>query len=316
MALLKKKEKKGVSAGLAIMTNGIYYLEVTGTGSGWGLSINNYQFVSYPRTAVKQDSLMDHKAVIESIKDLSSKLGSFSCALSLGFPSRDVMIKNVDLPAMDLSMAKEAIQWEFDKYFPYPATEAFYDVSAVDVPNSDSGEIIHLLVAAVRKKKLEAFLSDIRDLGIKIKSMEPNNVAAFRGMVRDGRGSGDGYMVLVVYPWSIHLAIGFRDSSLFYRTVPLSQETVIGLDEMTNRVISESKATVNYVKTVFREIKVGSVVLGGDPSIRGHLKEKLSAEMGIAVDIADPWRIWNITGAPNESGESEAAVGLAVRDLI
>lgn len=313
MVFWKKKDKKDDLAGLAIMTSGIYYLELSRDGSG--LSIKKYQFVSYPRVAVRQDSLVDHKAVIEAIGDLSSKIGDFPCPISLGFPSREVMIKNVDLPAMDLAIAKEAIQWEFDKYFPYPVAEAFYDVSAVDVPFSDSEDTTHLIVAAVRKKKVEGLLAGIRDLGISVKSLEPNNVATFRAMVKGSRESEDGYMVLVVSSESIQLVIGFHDSSLFYRSVPFPSESVMGVEELLNRVVSEAKATINYVKTIFREIKVTSIILGGDPSVGDQLKERLGAEMAIPVEIADPWRIWNISGAPSEPGESEVAVGLAVRDL-
>lgn len=313
--LKKKKEKKGSQAGLAIMNSGIYYLEVSGTGSGWGLSINNYQFVGYQKTAVSQDSLTDHKAVLGAVKELMNKIGSFPCPLSLGFPSRDFMIKNVDMPSMDITMAREAIQWEFDKYFPFSAAEALYDVSSMDAPGTAGADSTHFLVAALRKKKVDQLLLGLRDIGMKLKSMEPNNVATFRAMIRNGPSLGEGYLVLVIYPWAIHLAVGFHDSCLFFRSVPLSQESSMSTEEMTNRVVSESRATINYIKTVFREIKIGSIYLGGDSSIVTQIKEQIGSEMAVSVEIVDPWRIWNVTNAPNEAGESEAVIGLAVRDL-
>lgn len=146
-------------------------------------------------------------------------------------------------------------------------------------------------------------------------SMEPNNVAAFRTAVGNGLIPEQGYLVLLVYSDGVQFVIGYRESSLFYRAVPFPPELSLGLEELGNRVVSEIQATLNYIKTIFRDLSIATIVLGGDPSVRGTLKEKISSSMSVPVLTVLPWENWNIVGAPEESGEIESVVGLAVRNL-
>lgn len=314
MAFWNRKKAKDAMAGLAMMTSGIYYLELGREGEG--LSVKRQEFVGYSRAGVKQDALVDPMAVLDSVSELSTRIGGFSCPVSIGLPSRDFMIRNVDLPHMDLPMAKDAVQWDFEKHFPYSVTEALYDVSGIDLPSGEKDEMVHLLVASVRRKKIEPLLDGLKAHRLPMLSMEPNNVAAFRAMV--GRGvavdSGKGYMVLMVYSDGVQFVIGFRESSLFYRAVPFPAELAMGMDELGNRIVSEIQATLNYIKTIFRDLNIGSIILGGDHSVRAILNERISDNMDIPVMVVSPWQNWNISGAPEESGESESVVGLAVRD--
>lgn len=315
MAFWKRKKTKDAVAGLSIMTSGIYYLDLVREGEG--LSVKRQEFVGYSRAAVKQNGLVDPMAVLDSVYELSAKIGGFSCPVSIGLPSRDFMIRNVDLPNMDLPMAKEAVQWDFEKHFPYPVTEALYDVSNVDLPSgNDKEDTVHLLVASVKRSKIEPLLDGFKAHGVPMLSMEPNNVAAFRAMVGKGYESEQGYMVLMVYSEGVQFVIGFKDSSLFYRAVPFPADLAMGIDELGNRVVSEIQATLNYIKTIFRDLPIGSIVLGGDHSVREVLRERISRSMETPVLVVSPWQNWNIAGAPEESGESESVVGLAVRDLL
>ncbi len=313
MAFWKRKRNKDTMAGLAIMTSGIYYLELSRDGEN--LKIAKQEFVGYARAAVRQGSIHDSSAILDSISELSFRIGGFTCPVSLGLPSGDFMIRNVDLPAMDLSMAKDAVQWDFEKHFPYPVAEALYDVSGVDLPSKESEDVVHLLVASIRKKKIEPLLDGLKAQGVPMSSMEPNNVAAFRAAVGNGLVPERGYLVLLVYSDGVQFVIGYRESSLFYRAVPFPPELSLGLEELGNRVVSEIQATMNYIKTIFRDLSIGTIVLGGDPSVRGTLKERISSSMSVPVLTVHPWENWNIVGAPEESGEIESVVGLAVRNL-
>lgn len=313
MVFWKRNKGKDSLAGMAIMTSGIYYLELSRDGEN--LKIAKQEFVGYSRSAVRQSSISDPSTILESINELSSKIGGFSCPISLGLPSGDFMIRNVDLPAMDLGMAKDAVQWDFEKHFPYPVTEALYDVSGVDLPSKENEDVVHLLVASIRKKKIESLLDGLKVQGVPMASMEPNNVAAFRTAIGKGVVSEQGYLVLLVYSDGIQFVIGYRESSLFYRAVPFPPELALGLSELGNRIVSEIQATLNYIKTIFRDLSVATVVLGGDTSVREALKEKVSSSISIPVLTVHPWENWNIVGAPEESGEIESVVGLAVRNL-
>ncbi|MCF4113540.1 MULTISPECIES: type IV pilus biogenesis protein PilM [Dethiosulfovibrio] len=314
MSFWKKNRKKDGFAGLAIMTNGIYYLELL--RSDTDLAVNRYEFISYSHGAVKQDSLVDQEEAVRAIGELSDRIGGFGFEVALGIPSRDVMIKNVEFPDMDLEMAKDALHWNFDKNFPYDASEALYDADVIELPDGGKQDRVHLVVAAVRRSKIQGFLERLRDDGLPLSSMEPNNVAAFRAISRGMSIYDHGYIVLIIAAESLQMMIGYRESSLLFRSVPFPTDSVMSMEELSNRVVSEIQATGNYVRTLFRGINLSTVLLAGDVSVRGPLVDRLKTEFNFSVDIVDPWLRCGITGAPDEAGEADVVVGLAARNLI
>ncbi|MCF4150388.1 pilus assembly protein PilM [Dethiosulfovibrio sp. F2B] len=313
MALWNRKKTKNGFAGLAIMTNGIYYLEILRSNSM--LTVNHYEFVSYGHGAVKQDSLVDQDEVERAIKELSDRIGGFSFDVSLGVPSRDVMIKNVDFPDMDTEMAKDVLHWEFDKNFPFDASEALYDSDVIELPDGGKQDRVHLVVAAVRKSKMQGFLEKLVESGVPLSSVEPNNVAAFRAISKGMSSSEQGYMVLIIAAESIQVMVGFRESSLLFRSVPFPADSMMSLDELSNRVVSEIQATGNYVRTLFRGIQLDTVLFAGDMSVREQIVKRLEDEFDFSVKSVDPWLKWGISDSPEETGDSDVVVGLAVRDL-
>lgn len=312
----KRKAKCSSNAGLAIMSNGLYYLELD-TGDLSNLKLLKYEFVGYSNRAVEQSTFVDMRPIKDALEDLVSRIGTFPCSVNVGIPSREVMIKNVDFPKMEMSMVREALHWEFDKYFPYPVLDALYDVVPVDLPARETDdENMHLLVASIQRNKIESFLEYFKEAGISINSIEPNGVPAFRSTIRGIAPENSGYIVLLPFATELQLMVGYRESGLFYRVVPLRMDgNIISVEDIANRAIVEIQATLNYIRSLFRGFTVESIILGGDLSVREGLVNKISTSLEFKVISTNPWTNWNISGAPEEAGDSESVVGLAVRDL-
>ncbi|PIE54975.1 MAG: hypothetical protein CSA35_03690 [Dethiosulfovibrio peptidovorans] len=310
--LWKTKEKSKSRAGLTLMAGGLYYLELEAQGRF--PSVVQYQFVSYPKPAMNQESLVDVSAAVDAIKELSGRIGGFSCPVALGIPSRDVMMRNIEMPAMELAMAKEALFWEFEKHFPYPASEALYDVAPIDLPGPPS-ELSPLLVVSVRQERIQPLLDAASLMDIPLSAVEPNSTAIFRATMKGFPLQDKGSLLLVVSSDAIQIVIGYQESCLFYRAVPFAPGAG-SVDAIITRLISEIQATVNYIKTLFRHIQIGGIVFAGDRSLKDHVTPRLEQQFQMDVHVADPWNNWSISGAPDEPGDSEAVVGLAVRDMI
>lgn len=316
MFLKRKNKKQNKSAGLAIMSNGLYYLELDVSDPA-KLRLLKYEFAGYSNLAIKQGVLVDLSPVKAAIEDLRARIGDFSCPVNIGIPSRDVMIKNAEFTRMETSMIKEAFYWEFEKYFPYPAIDAIYDLTTVDFPGQkDEDENVHILVAAMKRSKIEPLFEHCKNQAIAINSIEPNVVPAFRSAAKNVVPLDSGYILLLAFAHELQLTIGYKDNGLFYRVVPLSlDDSPVTSDEIGDRVLVEIQATLSYVSSLFRDIKIESLILGGDISIRDILNTKLSDALDFKIVTSNPWVNWNIYGAPEESGDSESVIGLAVRDL-
>ena len=113
-------------AGLSLQSDAFRFVELEGSASSLKLK-KSASFLA--AGAIRRDSLADLKALQDGLKSLLFNAGgSFGCPVVLGLPSRDVMIRLVDLPEMPLDDAREALKWDFEKYFPFPYADAAVDV--------------------------------------------------------------------------------------------------------------------------------------------------------------------------------------------
>lgn len=249
-----------------------------------------------------------------SIKDMLG--GVWPRSVVIGIPSRDVLLRIVEMPPMEVDDAREALKWDFDKYFPFPYGEATFDLGIIATPGDADRENQKYIVAAARMYVVQSLLDIARKVGIKAEAVEPVNVALFRcarGLIpRPSVGS----MVVSVGRNSSQIVVGFEDNGILYRTLLVGGETSSGSGESFAAVAREVSSTFTYLGSQFREMKVEEIILGGDYSDDQSLKDSIESVASIPVVVSDPWSTWGIRGAPEQSTGWESSIGLAVRSLL
>jgi len=221
----------------------------------------------------------------------------------------------VEMPSMDASDAREALKWDFDKYFPFPYADATFDLGPINTLGEGARESARYVVAASRLHVVNSLLDIARRAGIKVAAVEPANVALYRCAGGSNRGPAEGSMVVSVGRSSSQIVVGYGGDGVLYRTLLVGGETLPGPGAPFAPVAREVSSTFTYLGSQFREMRVDEIILAGDFADRGELKEAIEAVTAVPVTVSDPWKEWGIVGAPEERAGWEAALGLALRSL-
>ena len=310
----KSKGSKGNFAGAALHGDSIRYVELSG-GRG-SLKVVKQEIVPVASGAVVKDSLTSVDAVIVALESLKSVLGGFKCPVVFGIPSRDVILRLVEYPKMPVEDVKEALQFEFDKYFPYPYSEAAADVSEVEVPSPEAADKSTVLVATCRQRIVSDIMRGASRVGMAMAAVEPMNVAFFRAAIGpDVRTSS--YFVVFVEPESTQIMLGYKDNGILFRStaVDLTSRDVRESDEGIMPILRDVQNTIIFAGNQYRGLTPDQLILGGIVGKDSKLGTLL-ATASVSVTSLNVWDLWRTPALTGNAGGFEAAFGLAVRNLI
>ncbi|HRV72226.1 MAG TPA: pilus assembly protein PilM, partial [Thermovirgaceae bacterium] len=116
--------------------------------------------------AVDQEMISDTQSLESLLFGIREALGgSWAPSVTIGMPSRDVLLRIVEMPPMEIEDAREALKWDFDKYFPFPYSEATFDLGVVATPGDAERENQKYIVAAARLHIVQSLLDIARRAG-------------------------------------------------------------------------------------------------------------------------------------------------------
>ena len=307
--------RKSVSAaGLALGTGALRYVELEGSPGDLTVSVSSERPID--GMAIEQEMIADAHSLEAHLLGMKESLGGrWADPVVIGMPPRDVLLRVVEMPSMDASDAREALKWDFDKYFPFPYADATFDLGPINTLGEGARESARYVVAASRLHVVNSLLDIARRAGIKVAAVEPAKVALYRCAGGRNRGPAEGSMVVSVGRSSSQIVVGYGGDGVLYRTLLVGGETLPGPGAPFAPVAREVSSTFTYLGSQFREMRVDEIILAGDFADRGELKEAIEAVTAVPVTVSDPWKEWGIVGAPEERAGWEAALGLALRSL-
>jgi len=300
-------------AGLSIEDRVIRYLEIGGSLDK--LKMVNKAEINLGPDAVRQDAVSNVQSVEAALASLKGRLGSKAAGnIALGIPSRDVFVRVVDMPRMDLEDAKNAFRWDFEKHIPFSALDAVFDVAEIDHPQNEDPGMMKLLVAASKSRTVEVLMETMKRTGFNINSIEPVNMAMFRSSVSPVAPFSGGVLELFVGRDTTQVIVGFRDNAVIYRSIIGGYDT--DPDKLRDLLLRETTSTLSFVSAQIRSLEIESVILGGELPDKDNTRQLLSEELDMTVGISEPWNIWGIAESDDKPSGWDAAIGLAVRDLL
>ena len=310
-----KGSKGGNVAGIALHGDSVRYVELNG-GRG-ALRVVKQEIVPLAHGAIVKDSLVGFDAIASALESLRSAVGSFNCPVILGVPSRDVILRLVEYPKMSIEDVKEALQFEFDKYFPYPYLEAAADVAEVEVPSPDAADKSTVLVATCRQRIVNDIVKVTSRVGISLAGVEPMNVGFFRAAIGPNARS-DSYFVVFVEPESTQIMLGYKDNGILFRStaVDLTSREIRESDEGIMPILRDVQNTIIFAGNQYRGLEPNHLILGGIVGRDSRLAMLLESGASVAVAPLDIWDLWRTSSLVGNVGGFEVAFGLAVRDLI
>ncbi|MDR1048886.1 MAG: pilus assembly protein PilM [Synergistaceae bacterium] len=310
----KGKSKARNCAGIALHGDSARYVELSGTVGA--LQVVKQQVAPIARGAIVKDSLVDLEGVVSALEALKSAVGGFRCPVALGIPSRDVILRLIEYPKMSVEEVGEALQFEFDKYFPYPYQEAAADIAEVEVPSHDAVDKTIVLVATSKQRVVHDMMRMASKAGISLSAVEPLNVAFFRAAIGPFGRQG-GYFVVFVEPETTQIVLGYKDNGILFRSaaVDLTSREVRESDEGILPILRDVQNTIIFAGNQYKELTPDVLILGGIVGKESRLAALLESGASVSVEFLDVWERWKTSPASRDTG-FEAAFGLAVRELL
>lgn len=299
-------------AGLCIEDQVIRFLELSGDADK--LSLVNKVEVPLPPDAIKQDAISNVQVLEGALSSLKTRLGNkVPSNLTVGIPSRDVFIRIIDMPRMEIEDAKNAFRWDFEKHIPFSALDAVFDVAEIEHPQNQDPEQMKLLVAASKSRTIEVLSDTLRRVGLSAGAIEPINIAMFRSLTNPISTFEGGVLAIFVGQETSQFIVGYRDNGIIFRSIlgGSSQPT----EQFQELLVRESSSTLSFVSAQLRGLAIEKLVLAGGIEDKEPFRDYLAGELSMDVDIAEPWDLWGIKGAGDKPCGWDAAIGLAVRNL-
>jgi type IV pilus assembly protein PilM len=315
MALFGGKEGK-TRAGLFIFGGIMQYVVLSRQGNK-AYRLEDCIDAPYDMGAAGGEIFGSQEVIEDNLKALKKRVGRrWADRVYAGIQSKDVLLRTVDLPQMDLADLKESFRFEFDKFFPIPVDESIYDLAPIDRPVGDDAvqsAVSQCLASAVRIGIVENLMLAANKVGLKLSGIEPGPVAMLRCLVGPNHPSGYNIYALAGMVSSLIIA-AYRDNGIVFRNTAQAFAT----DDPSGRNVAnftrDLQATLKFATTQMRGFVADKIYIGGYGLTHAQsLKASVEDMVNSPVETINPWETWTIGNQPKQIYGWEVALGLALR---
>lgn len=262
----------------------------------------------------------DQDKIEENLKSLKRKVGNkWTAIVHAGIQSKDVLLRTVELPNMDLEDIKSSFKFEFDKYFPIPVDESVYDIAFIDHPGNDStaqGSTVQCVVTAMRRSFVENFMIASNKVGLKLASIEPAPVAMLRCLMGPNPPVGFNIYALAGALSSMIVAT-FKDNGVIYRNTTQSFVTKDTFSESLGFFAGDLQSTIAFSSAQMHGFAAEKIYIGGYGSDRPDaFATEIARVSASPIEVVNPWELWKVANPPSHAFGWEIPLGLALRPMV
>ena len=312
MGLLGRRKGK-TRAGLFMFSGVMQYVVLSGAPGNYKLE--HCLEMPLDMGGAQADLFSDPEKLEANLKRMRQMAGGkWAPEVIVGIQSRDVLIRTVEMPVMDLKETKNAFRFDFDKFFPLPVDEATYDLSPIDYPSAaDAQSNSHYLAAATRTRSMENLLNTAKSAGLNVACVEPGSVAAVRCMMGPIPPQGGSLCVIAGAASSIAV-VCHNDNGVIYRNIGQA----FAVEEITPAFIEtfsrDIQSTLNFAAAQLWNFSCSAILIAGYGAMHASMiKQSVEEFTSLPVAIINPWELWGVKNPPQQTFGFEIPMGLALR---
>lgn len=286
--------------------------------------------------------------IAASLKKVLSESGIKEKRVVVAIPESHVFSRIIEMPPMSEAELTSAISWEAEQFVPIPIADVELDYSIVDSGNNNKDKKMLVYMVAAPKKKLQAMVDFLINVGLDPIAVESEMVAIARSLSY----LPSAVPTLILSLGALSSLIGIlKESSLLFSYVtqvggvaltrslsqglalPLPQaeqyKKTYGVDPNQlegkvrrglliglSQIVDEMRKAMEYYATTHNE-RVGRILLTSGGAYLPGLVTYLTEEFGgIEVVVADPLSVGKAARGvvlPKERAHLAVALGLAQR---
>lgn len=290
-------------AAVSIHPDALRYLEIDG-------GADNLRVARSAVLPISRDG--DWVGAIERLREQTGKIPP----LIFGVPMRETMIRLVEYPRIPLEDAKQALQFDFDKYFTWPFSESAVDVCEVESPLPLAPGKMTMLVAACRNEIVSKILNVTERTGVTLAAIAPMRVAILRAVMGRIPAHKGAWYSFDADPDGLHFAFAFNDNGIFYRSGASRGALDLNSEDGISGIIDEVQRTMTFVGNQFKEVFPQRIVLSGLLAGNARVTEAVESSTELLTESVDPYKIWGLSGAERLDKDFEITFGLCVRNDV
>lgn len=317
LSFLSKQEKGWV--GIDIGSSSVKMVALSKRGNS--LKLDSYAVVPLPSTAVIESSIQDAAQVSEAIERGIKLCGGSLTTSVAAVPSSAVISKTVQLSnAFTEFELEDQVKLEADRFIPYPLNEVALDFEVLG-PVTGNTELNNILLVACRRDDVEMREDAINGAGLKCEVIDVDRFGTERVFPMIHSELDQEQLVGFVDIGASTLTLNvFKNGEIVY-----NREQAFGGNDLSNAIHQQSGLKAGEVENLLRtgelsdELKQSLVLpfrstvsqqvsralqffyssgphnelnklylLGGTSAIEG-LSEQMAAEVGLSVEVANPF---------------------------
>ena len=257
---IRKNITLGNYAGLAIHRNCLRFIELDPEGT-----IIRQEKVPFEDGCIENGVIKDFGLLEAAFTQIHNTVGRMREPVVIGLPIGEVIIRPLKLPDMSIEDVRGTLDLNFDEYFPYPRSDAVFDVLRVMTPDDAEGsEEITVIAAAAKRETIEELLDLARKTGLPAGAVEPLSFALLRSIPEAAEG-------MSIFANHNSIITIYNGNGISFRTANNLQ----GAQDILN--------TMQFIETTYRGVRVQRLILNG-------LNFQISGDTGLElVNISDEY---------------------------
>ena len=257
---IRKNITLGNYAGLAIHRDCLRFVELDPDGN-----TIRQEKVPLEEGCIQNGIIQDFGQLEAAFTQLHNVVGRMREPIVIGLPNGETIIRPLNLPDMSIDDVRGTLDLNFDEYFPYPRSEAVFDVLRVMTPEDAEGsDEITVIAAAAKRETIERLLDLARKSGLPAGAVEPLSFALLRSIPE----ADEGMSIFANHNTIISI---YNGNGISFR----SANNLQGAQDILN--------TMQFIETTYRGIRVSKLILAG-------LNFQVSGDTGLQlVNIEDEY---------------------------
>lgn len=314
MLFAKKKDLIGIDVGSTSIKL-VQLKEVKG-----GYELESLGLAPLPPEAIVDNALMDSTTVVETIKDLVTRLAQRKIKdAASSISGNAVIIRKIVMNAATPEDVESEIQWEAEQYIPFDINDVNIDFQILGNDENDPSKM-HVLLVASKKDVVNDYQTVFAEAGIKLVLLDVDAFAVQNAFeINHDMDPEEVYALINIGASMMNLNVVRSGMSLFIRDVQLGgslytediqKKLGVGFDEAERMKVSITEASsedllesINRInETIAYEIrrsldfynssalegKIGRVYLSGGAAKTLHLARVISERLSLPVEIVNP----------------------------
>lgn len=291
-------------------------------------TLARFTAVPLPRGAVVGGEIVDIDAVAGALRELVRR-GRFTIKhTAIGLANQKVVVRQVEMPAMEEEDLKGALQFQAQEFIPIPIEDAILDYQILEEQTNEAGErTVKVLLVAAQRDMVNTFVSVVQGAGLDPAAVDLSSFADLRALASSSAllGPREAEALIDIGAGVTNIVVHEQGNPRFVRILPMGGDDVtdalagglnvpwdeaetvkarIGvtpeggpfpaegaarmIEQRAGAFVDEVRGSLDYYLTQPGAARISMVIVTGGGSRLPGLPERLAAALHLPVEEGQP----------------------------